>query len=62
LPFSPHTDFLDGGPAILVFARSSAREATKPADKDPRAAPWLDHLRRLLLTRRKLFESAKADD
>jgi hypothetical protein len=61
MPVSSHTDFLDGGPAILVFARSSAREAAKPADMDPRAAPWLNHLRRLSLTRRKLFEGAEPD-
>jgi hypothetical protein len=31
-PVSFHADFLDRHPAILVFARSSAREAAKPAD------------------------------
>src|SRR5271157_4417045 len=61
VPFSSHTDFLDDGSAILVFARSSAREATKPAARDPGAALWLYHLRRLSLTRRKLFEGANAD-
>jgi hypothetical protein len=61
MPFSSHTNFLDDRPAILVFARSSGREAAEPADKDPRAAPSLNHLRRLSLTRRKLFEGAEAD-
>src|SRR5271170_2368908 len=60
-PFSSHTDSPDGWPAILVFARSSAREAANPADKDPWAAPWLNHLRRLSLTRREPFEDANTD-
>jgi hypothetical protein len=61
MPFSSHSDSLDGAAGILVFARSSAREAAKPTDKDPRAAPLLNHLRRLSLTRRVLLEGAEAD-
>lgn len=61
MPFSSHADVLDGRSAILVFARSSGREARKLAERDPWAAPWFNHLRRLSLTRRKLFEGAEAD-
>jgi glyoxylate reductase len=55
-----HADVPDSDPAILVFARSSAKEAN-PADRNSWARRPI-HLRRLSLTRRELCEGAERDD
>src|SRR5580700_9769124 len=55
---SVHAAFPDSDPAIIVFARSSAKEAN-PADRSSWARRRI-HLRRLSLTRRELSKGAEA--